>query len=156
MSKRKGTRWERNYRKAFNVESEEDVFDAFERFGVSVDQMANFFALRVPASGSATTDAVPDLHLWLNDRTEKPTEYAVEVKAGKDRVHFDKIDDLDEYCNRTGAIPIAIVHLDRVGDFVFRKDELHETDAGNYTVTKARDADGARTLADFVGRPFHS
>lgn len=155
MSKEKGARWERNYRNVFNADGEDDAA-IVDRFAIDVGLLRPFFAMRVPSSGSATTDALPDLHIWFVPDEPRPEirQYAAEVKAGDERVHFGKVDDLDEYCDRTGAIPIAIVHLDRVGDFVFRKDELHQTDAGNYTVTKARDADGARTFADFVGSPF--
>jgi len=153
MSKSKGAKWERFYRNALNAEGEDDEADV-DRFGIGLEYVERFFAMRAPSSGSATTDALPDLHIWSVDDDGELRQFAAEVKAGEDRVHFSKIDDLEDYCEKTGAIPIAIVHLDRVGDFVFRKDELHRTDAGNHTVTKHRDADGARTFADFVGSPF--
>jgi len=155
MSKSKGSRWERHYRNAFNAKGKDDEDDV-ERVGTALTWVDHFYAMRVPSSGSASQDDLPDLHVWYNDPTdptEPPKQYAAEVKAGRDRVRITKGDDLRRYAKNTGAVPIVIVHIDYVGDFVFYLDELHETDAGSYTVTKARDVDDARTFDEFVQAP---
>ena len=155
MSKSKGSRWERHYRNAFNAEGEDDEDDV-DRVGTSLMWVEPFFAMRVPSSGSAYGGDLPDVHVWYNDTTdatEPPKQYAAEVKAGRDRVRITKGADLRRYAKKTGSTPIAIVHLDYEGDFVFGLDEMHRTDSGSYTVTKARDADDARTFDDFVRSP---
>jgi len=155
MSKAKGSRWERHYRNAFNTEDGDDLDDV-ERVGAALPWVEHFFAMRVPASGSSYDGDLPDLHVWYNDPSdpsEPPKQYAAEVKAGRDRVRITKGDDLRRYAKKTGSTPIAIVHIDYEGDFVFGLDELHQTDAGSYTVTKARDVDDARTFGDFVETP---
>lgn len=155
MSKAKGSRWERHFRNAFNADGEDDEPDV-ERVNTSLRWVSNFYCMRVPSSGSGSEDDLPDLHIWYNDPTdpsEAPKQYAGEVKAGRDRVRITKGEDLRRYAKNTGSKPIAIVHIDYVGDFVFGLDELHQTDAGSYTVTKTRDVDDARTFDDFVRSP---
>jgi Holliday junction resolvase len=111
----------------------------------------------MPSSGSGTGDELPDLHVWYTSNgASEVYQYAAEVKAGDGRVSFDaaKVAGLRSYADKTGALPIAIVHLDYEGDFVFRIDDLHKTPDGNYTVTETRDAPGADTFDDFVQAPY--
>lgn len=161
MSKDKGSRWERHYRNAFNAKRRADV-DAVNRVGTMLEWVRAFYAIRIPTSGAGTTDDLPDLHVWFNGNGDRAVphrevlQYAAEVKAGRDRVSLDaaEIAALRRYADATGSIPIVIVHIDYTGDYVFRLDDLHKTDSGNYTVTKKRDVDDADTFDDFVQTPY--
>lgn len=155
MSKTKGDRWERHYRNALTAEDDEDE-DAVDRFGLTLADVSLWYALRIPSSGSGTTDDLPDLHLWhVDDDPRECREFAAEVKAFDERTRLpnEEVDALRRYAEATASVPIVIAHGDYTGDVVFTVDELHSTEKG-YTIAKGRDFDGARTFADFVGNPY--
>lgn len=153
MSKTKGDRWERNYRRALTADDPDEDSDDVDRVGITVDDVAAWYAIRIPSSGSATTDDLPDLHLWHN-AGDDVTQFAAEVKAFAERTRLpnEEVDALRRYATATGSTPVIIAHGDYTGDVVFGVDELHSTDKG-FTIAKGRDFDGARTFADFVGNP---
>jgi len=154
MSKSKGDRWERHYRNALTADDVEDDRDDVERFGLTIDDVLLWYAIRIPSSGSATTDDLPDLHLWHN-AGDDVAQFAAEVKAFDERTRLsnEEVDGLRRYAAGTGATPVIIAHGDYVGDAVFGVDELHSTDKG-FTIAKGRDFDGVRTFADFAGNPY--
>jgi Holliday junction resolvase len=157
MSNRKGDRWERRYRSVLTAEppfddGDEDLFDTFDIADPGL--VRDFTALRIPASGAGVDFDLPDLHVWLRGNGDVD-QFAVEVKAGRERVRFTKDDGdggvpaLRRYANKTGATPIAFVHIDYTGDFVVHVDDLH--DAGkSHSFTKARDIEDALRFADWV------
>jgi Holliday junction resolvase len=151
MSSTKGDRWERNYRNALCATDSEADADDIDRVGVdSVDAVEPFVAVRMPSSGSATREDLPDLHVWYVSGSVV-REFAVEVKAGRDRVRLDnsEVPALRRYADSTASEPIVFVHIDYVGDFVVPVDDLHSTDKG-YTFTESRDAGDAVTFAEWV------
>jgi Holliday junction resolvase len=167
MSNSKGDRWERNYVNALAATDSVDDREDYERVGV--DDFAfveHFTALRLPASGAGRVADLPDVHVWLRAGPDEVEQYAVEVKAGSDRVYLsnDEVDALVRYARATGATPLVFVHIDKEsrhdrlgGDYVVPIDVLHSTDKG-YTFTKARDGgDGGActgvTFAEWVERP---
>lgn len=166
MSSRKGDKWERAYRNVLTAtepegRSSDDVYpaevtkadaDLFDTFDIRDGAFLQYYtALRVPASGSAVAFDLPDLHVWLRTTTidddfPDPLQFAVEVKAGRERVRFDKNDGsagvpaLRRYADRTASVPCAFIHIDYVGDFVVHVDDLHETNKA-HTFTENRDVD---------------
>lgn len=154
MSSRKGDRWERNYRNALTASTEADVDDA-ERFGLGLQDVALWYAIRLPSSGSGTTDDLPDLHLWHTPNGGSDVaQFAAESKAFAERTRLsnEEVAALRRYADKTGATPIIIAHGDYVGDAVFAVDDLHSTKKG-YTIAKHRDFDGAVPFRDFVRSP---
>jgi Holliday junction resolvase len=161
MSSRKGDRWERNYRNVLSAATQAD-FDDANTFGISdFDFVRAFTAVRMPTSGGGVTFDLPDLHVWfVSNGGAEVRQYAVEVKAGRDRVSFRKDDGdggipaLRRYAKATGAEPIAFVHIDYTGDFVVHADGLHES-SKSHTFTKARDVgrDDVRDFAEWVESP---
>lgn len=120
--------------------------------------------VRIPSSGSGTKDDLPDLHVWLlehsPDEAKAPRvecQYAAEVKTFDDRARLtnEEISALKRHARSTGAIPVVIANVDYEGTFVFKVDELNSTESG-FTITKKRDLDDARTIEEFVGKPFFS
>lgn len=157
MSKSKGDRWERHVRNALTADDPDEDADDVERFGLTIGDVSLWYAIRIPSSGSATNDDLPDVHLWHVDDSDPKEcrEFAAEVKAFDDRTRLpnEEVDALRRYAESTGAVPIVIAHGDYAGTVVFRVDELHSTDTG-FTIAKGRDFDGTRTFADFVGNPY--
>lgn len=128
-----GDRWERKYRNHF-------------------DDEPDFKAIRLPSSGSATKEDLPDLHVWHVVNGSLRAQYAFEIKALTDanRLTNEEIEALRNYAHATASTPRVLAHLKHYGGFVFRPDELHSTEKG-YTLRKGRDFDGATTIDDFVG-----
>ena len=160
MSSTKGDRWERNYRNVLSAEDAAAFRDA-NTFGISnFGFVERFTAVRMPTSGGGVAFDLPDLHVWLVHDDGTVEQYAVEVKAGRDRARFKKHDGdggipaLRRYAAATGAEPIAFIHIDYTGDFVVHADDLHETDK-SHTFTKARDVgrDAVRDFGDWVESP---
>jgi Holliday junction resolvase len=166
MSSRKGDRWERRYRNALTAEPPfDDVdHDLFDRFGIDdADVLRDMTAVRMPASGGGVDFDLPDLHVWVvSNHSEYPdvAQYAVEVKAGRERVRFRKDDGdggvpaLRRYAKKTGATPVAFVHIDYTGDFVVHVDDLHESPK-SHSFTKAKDVDKPHAIdfAEWVKAP---
>lgn len=161
MSSTKGDRWERQYRNALCATAATDP-DAYERVGVdNVAFLEEFTAVRMPSSGSGIDEDLPDLHVWLRAGPGDVHQFAVEVKAGAERVRLsnDEVAALRRFAHRTGAVPLVFVHIDkrsrhddRGGDYVVHVDDLHSTAKG-YTFTKVRDTADALTFAEWVTRP---
>lgn len=166
MSNRKGDRWERAFRDVLTIEPPFDDTDRdlFDRFGIDdPDMVHDFTALRIPASGGGVDFDLPDLHVWVvSNGGEWPDvdQFAVEVKAARERTTFTKdggdggIPALRRYANKTGATPVAFVHIDYTGDFVVHADDLHES-AKSHSFTKARDVDKPHAIdfAEWVKAP---
>lgn len=162
MSNRKGDKWERRYRNALSATDPTDADDreAVDRFNIrDFGFVQNFTCLRIPASGAGVDFDLPDLHVWLRHDGGEVDQFAVEVKAGRERARFKKhggdggVPALKRYAEATGATPIAFVHIDYTGDFVIHADELHETSKA-HTFTKARDVDnGSVDFRDWVESP---
>jgi hypothetical protein len=126
---------------------DEDDADLFDSFSIhDPDFVRNYTALRIPASGAGVDFDLPDLHVWLRRDDGTVDQYAVEVKAGRERARFSKrggdggIPALRRYGNKTGAIPCAFVHIDYTGNFVVHADDLHEA-GKSHSFTKHRDVD---------------
>lgn len=149
--RQKGDRWERTYRNGLNADK--DDVDDYEALGVSDYSLIKpFTAIRIPSSGSATTDDLPDLHVWYNPiDTDVLRQYAVEAKAVRENLHVSQEDvyALRRYAQGTGAEPVFFIHVDYVGDFVVPVDELHQTEKG-YTFRENRDVEDAQTLEDWI------
>ena len=164
-SNAKGDRWERNFVNALSATDPDDDRDSYTRLGV--DDFAfvrHFTALRLPASGAGRDADLPDLHVWLRADPDEVDEFAVEVKAGAERVRLsnDEVDALVRWSQTTGATPLVFVHIDKKsrhdalgGEYVVPIDELHSTGKG-YTFTKARDTEDALTFADWCRSPCSS
>lgn len=160
MSKEKGDRWERAYRRVLSA-TDRDTFDKADRFDIAEFELVRpFTAVRMPSSGSAIDVDLPDLHIWFNPDSGVVRQYAAEVKATADSVHFSKnggdagIPALRRYANAVGATPIAIIHIDYTGDFVVHVDELVEN-AKSHSFTSTRDVDDdTRTFSDWVRNPL--
>jgi len=160
MSNSKGDRWERHYVNALSATDREADRDDYERVGVDDFVFVELFtALRLPASGGGRDYDLPDLHVWLRADPDEIDQFAVEAKAGADRVYLsnDEVDALRRYAKATGATPLVFVHIDKEsghdrlgGDYVVHVDDLHSTDKG-YTFTKARDGGDEDTC---TGIPF--
>jgi len=157
MSSAKGDRHERRFRNVLSANSPADFRDAND-FGISgFDVVDPFTAVRMPTSGGGVDFDLPDLHVWIRREDGLVGQYAVEVKAGRERASFRKEDGdggipaLRRYATATGAEPVAFVHIDYTGDFVVHVDDLHEA-AKSHTFTKARDVDrdAVRDFADWV------
>ena len=147
MSKDKGDRWERHYRNALNATDPEEDRDDYERIDITdFAYVEPYTVVRMPSSGSATTDDLPDLHVWV--RTDEGVdEYAVEAKATRSntRLSNEEVAALRRFAERTGAEPMVFVHVDYVGDFVFPVDDLHSTAKG-YSIRKRRDIVGVEDV----------
>ena len=169
MSKAKGDRWERNYKKGLNAQDAEDVDDV-DRFGLTVEAVATWKAVRMPSSGSATTDDLPDLHVWHVDGLphddpnrvpEVDKEFAAEAKAfakdGGTTLEYEEVEALRRHARETGAIPVVFVHVDYVGDFVLHVDDLHDT-GSKYSLRAKRDFidvdEPPLTFDAFVRNPY--
>lgn len=135
MSSEKGDRWEREYRNQFR-------------------EMPGFVAVRMPSSGSGTTQDLPDLHIWYNDGLSV-WQFAAEVKATRDNTSLSdgEIEALCNYASTVGAMPIVMAHVDYTGDYVFPIEDLHETPEGNYSIRKGRDIEEGTPVGfeDFFG-----
>jgi Holliday junction resolvase len=144
----KGQRWERNYRNALNATDPYEDRKDYERIDVDFATVDPFVAVRMPSSGSATTDDLPDIHVWLNQGT---SEYAVEIKATAENARLDneEVAALRRFAERTGAEPYVFIHVDYVGDFALHVNELHSTAKG-FNFRKKRDADDARRLSTWL------
>ena len=159
MSSDKGDRWERNYRNVLSAETPADFRDANTFDITDFGFVERFTAVRMPTSGGGVTFDLPDLHVWFVDGNEV-RQYAVEVKAGRERASFRKeggdggIPALRRYAAATGAEPIAFVHIDYTGDFVVHVDDLEESPK-SHTFTKKRDVgrDAVRDFGDWVEAP---
>ena len=163
MSNRKGDKWERRYRNALSATDPTDADDreAVDRFGIrDFGFVRNYTCLRIPASGAGVDFDLPDLHVWLRQGDGDVYQFAVEVKAGRERASFRKDDGdggipaLRRYAAATGAEPIAFVHIDYTGDFVVHVDDLEESPK-SHTFTKKRDVgrDAVRDFGDWVEAP---
>lgn len=128
-----GDRWERKYRNYF-------------------DDLPDFKAIRLPSSGSATKEDLPDIHVWHVVNGRLVAQFAFEIKALRDENNLtnQEVIDLMNYANATGAVPCVLAHLKNYDGYVFTIDELHSTEKG-YTLRKNRDfGDDRRTVDDFV------
>ena len=171
MSSTKGDRWERHYRNALNSVDQEKDFADFSRVGIDdVAFVELFTAVRIPSSGSATTQDLPDLHVWLRNDLKEVDQFAAEVKAGDGSVRLtnEEVEALRRYANATGSKPVVFIHIDKDssgtdrlgGDYVVSIDDLHSTGKG-YTFTKARDggtndACTGVTFAEWCRQPLTS
>lgn len=138
-----------------------DDFRDANRFGIDGFDFAEpFTAVRMPTSGGGVDFDLPDLHVWRRREGGTVDQYAVEVKAGRERATFTKdggaggVPALRRYAASTGAEPIAFIHIDYTGDFVVHVDDLNEC-LKSHTFTEHRDVgrDAVRDFGAWVERP---
>jgi Holliday junction resolvase len=145
MSNRKGDRHERNFVNALSAVDGSDRKHV-ERYGLNLDDVVGWFAVRLPASGGGRVADLPDVHVWVR-RNDTIRQFAVEVKAASERVRLSngEVAALRSYGEQTLSVPRVFAHIDSTsrtdsggGDYVVSPDTLHSTDKG-YTFTKNRD-----------------
>ena len=133
MSKQKGSRYERELLHMFWKEQE-------------------WSGLRCPGSGSTPLPS-PDLLI-----TNKKTYYAIECKAIKGKSKYfseGEINQLQEFAEAFGAVPLIAIRFDKKGWFFFEPQELKRTKNNFYAMTLNLAQESGRRFESIVGRQNH-
>ena len=121
----------------------------YERELINLFDEAGYAALRVPASGSATTRPLPDLHVGNGEQ-----QLAIEAKySSADHVYIDpeKIAGLRWFAAQYDSVPLVAGRWSQDTTWYFQSiDDLYETPGKRFRISRENQQESATTLDELL------